>query len=96
MLAITQDATDAIREIATANEVPDEGGLRISVVPTEDASGAAVGLSLVAEPGPDDQVVGEEGAQVFVAPELAPELDDKRLDARVDGEDVAFAFEDQS
>ena len=96
MLSISPTAAEAINEIVDANEVPEEGGVRISVMPSEDSAGATVGLSLVTAPDEEDQVVTEEGAQLFVAPELQNELDDKRLDAAVEGEGVTFAFSERA
>lgn len=96
MLSISATAAEAINEIMDANEVPEEGGVRISVMPSEDSAGPTIGLSLVPAPAEEDQVVTDEGAQLFVAPELQTELDDKRLDAAVEGEGVTFAFQEQA
>jgi Fe-S cluster assembly iron-binding protein IscA len=45
------------------------------------------------EPGEADEVVNEQGAQVFLEPDVVPLLDDKRLDAELDGDEVRFTVE---
>jgi Fe-S cluster assembly iron-binding protein IscA len=42
-------------------------------------------------PAEHDQVVDEHGAHVFLAPHAASCLDDKLLDAYIDGQQVRFA-----
>jgi Fe-S cluster assembly iron-binding protein IscA len=43
----------------------------------------------------DDQVVDEHGAHVFLEPHAASYLDDKLLDADIDGHQVRFAVSTQ-
>ena len=43
-------------------------------------------------PGEADAVVEEQGASVFVDDEVSSLLDDKTLDARIEGDQVTFAF----
>jgi Fe-S cluster assembly iron-binding protein IscA len=45
--------------------------------------------------GPEDrdEVVEEQGVQVFLEPEVVPLLDDKLLDAELDGDEVRFTVE---
>lgn len=49
---------------------------------------------VASQPAAQDQVVGEGGAKVFIAPRAAPILDDKVLDVRVseDKERVQFVI----
>jgi Fe-S cluster assembly iron-binding protein IscA len=96
MLTLTRDAAEAVRAIAVASpEVPDDSGLRIR---RRDQEGAEPGLELtmVENPEADDAVVEAEGARVFVDAELAPELDDKVLDAAVVGDQVQFTLSNQT
>ncbi len=46
-------------------------------------------------PAPDDAVVEAEGTPVFLESEAAEMLDDKVLDARVDGRQVGFMLREQ-
>jgi iron-sulfur cluster assembly protein len=92
MLTITDSAAEALDTIvASTPDAPNTAGLRIS--PTAEQDGApGFALSLAAEPAPDDQVVDVEGHEtpIYVAAEAAPELDDKVLDAQVQGDQVGF------
>ena len=95
MLTITPSAAAAIENIvASASDVPDTGGLRIVHQPGPDGQ-AGFGLSLAAGPEPDDEVVEERSASIFMEPETATLLDDKVLDAAVDGERVGFMLAEQ-
>lgn len=88
MLMLTRDAADAIKGLA---EAPGAEGVRISALTSVDA--AAPGLQVTLARGPDaqDAVVEAEGARIFLAPDAAQALDDKVLDANVEGEEVRFA-----
>jgi Fe-S cluster assembly iron-binding protein IscA len=55
----------------------------------------AVEVTLVEGPTESDQVIEEQGAQVFVDNDLAPVLDDKMLDATVDQDRVNFTLVEQ-
>jgi Fe-S cluster assembly iron-binding protein IscA len=46
----------------------------------------------VAEPAPGDQVIEDGGARVFVDAGAAEALDDVQLDARQEGDQIAFAL----
>lgn len=87
MLTLSPSAVQAVDSLLEGPEIPDAAGLRIG------ASGESqFTLELAAEPAPDDQVIEEGGARVFVDAAAAPILDDVVLDARTDGEQVAFAL----
>jgi Fe-S cluster assembly iron-binding protein IscA len=93
MLAVTDNAATAIRDITAAQEVPPGAGLRIAA---DDASTGALTLSVVAEPAIGDQVVDASGARVFLDSQAAELLDDKELDAGVDASGaVQFAVAEQ-
>lgn len=79
MLAVTENATDVIRQLTDRPEMPDSAGLRIAS--SEQAENLTV--SPADNPEEGDQVVENEGARVFLEAEVAMMLDDKILDARV-------------
>ena len=96
MLALTQNAVDAIHAIkASSDEVPDDAGLRISAEETE-AEETALHLAIVPSPAESDVVVEAEGEQIFLGPEVAGFLDDKVLDAQMDEGRVNFAIAPQA
>jgi iron-sulfur cluster assembly protein len=93
MLAISQSAAEAIRGLVAAPEVPDGAGLRITAPPTAQPS---FELSVAGTPAEDDEVVEEQGAQVFLEPSAAALLKDKRLEAQVEAGQVTFAIAEQA
>jgi len=87
MLTLSPSAVDAVDSLLHNADVPEEAGLRI------DTSGAAqFTIEIAPEPAPGDQVIEEGGARVFVDAEAAPMLDNAELDARRDGNQVAFGL----
>ncbi len=99
MLALTQNAVDAIHAIkASSDEVPDDAGLRISAEATEatEAEETSLHLAIVPSPAESDVVVEAEGEQIFLGPEVAGFLDDKVLDAQMDEGRVNFAIAPQA
>jgi Fe-S cluster assembly iron-binding protein IscA len=95
VLALTQNAVDAIHAIKESDEVADDAGLRISAEPGADA-GTALHLAIVPAPVESDVVVDAEGEQIFLEPEVAGFLDDKVLDAHVEEGRVSFAIASQA
>ena len=94
MLTITENAEQALDAVAAAENVPEGAGVRISQ--GVGANGQpAVGLALVPGPQPGDAVVDDANVPVFVAAEVADMLDDKILDAQVQGEEIAFRLAEQ-
>ncbi len=91
MLTITETAAEAIDSIVKSTpEAPESVGLRIAPAARENGAPGFT-LVLAGEPEPDDQVVEGTGeVPVFVAAESAEELDDKVLDAQVQGDQVGF------
>ena len=67
-------------------QAPEVAGLRITSSAAE--PGNPGGLQVSAAPGPDanDQVIEADGAQIYLEPQAATFLEDKVLDAEVDGE----------
>jgi iron-sulfur cluster assembly protein len=94
VLAITENAAEAIQTIvASSPKVPEEAGLRIAARPGEERE--KLELTIAAIPAEDDEVVEEHGAHVFLDPEAASYLEDKVLDARVEGHQVGFEVLEQ-
>lgn len=93
MLALTDSAAQAVRQIVSSSEASETGGVRV----TADRVGDELSfrLSVVEMPGVDDEVIEEQGARVFLEPEAALALGDKILDARVEDNRVAFMVADQ-
>jgi len=95
MLTITDRAAEAIKGIVASPEVPEGAGLRIVARPGGQPEGA-LEVSIAALPAEEDKVVEESGAQVFLEPAAAEALDDKVLDAEVEGGEVRFAVGEES
>jgi iron-sulfur cluster assembly protein len=94
MLALTDNAVEAVQEIlSSSDEAPEMGGLRLVAEP----AGAQTNfqLSVVALPAEADEVIEEQGARVFLDPKAASLLGDKVLDARIESNQVAFTIADQ-
>ena len=95
MLTITHEAAEAIDAVVqSAPDVPDGAGLRIARGVAPDGQ-EGLQLSVAGEPEPDDAVVEAEGTPVFLDSDAAAMLDDKVLDARVEGEQVGFMLLEQ-
>jgi iron-sulfur cluster assembly protein len=96
LLAITETAATAIKSLTASPEQPDEAGVRIAARETADVDTLdSLKLSVVDGPAEDDQVVDEHGVHVFLEAHAASYLDDKLLDAYIDGQQVRFAVSDQ-
>ena len=97
LLQISSTAADAIEEIT--GSVPGSSGVRIAALPEASTNGS--GPTTVFDfyptegPGIGDQVVEEQGVQVFLEPDVVPYLDNKLLDAEITGEEVRFTVEEQ-
>ena len=89
MLAISPSASEAIKGLVAASDLPPDGGVRIS---SHTEGPGTFELSLAPEAGEADAVVEEQGAIVFLDDEIAPLLDDKTLDAHTQGDRVIFTF----
>jgi Fe-S cluster assembly iron-binding protein IscA len=88
MLTLTPSAVEAVDGLLHSSpEVPDEAGLRIG-----STGESQLTIEIVPEPAPGDQVIEEGGARVFVDSDAAPLLDNIQLDARVEGDQVAFGL----
>jgi iron-sulfur cluster assembly protein len=91
MLTITTNAAEAIRAIVENTDVPEEGGIRISVARQ---NGAQASLELAVSPAPmeGDAVLDAEGAHVFLDELAVLALDDKSLDAQMQGGEISFGI----
>jgi Fe-S cluster assembly iron-binding protein IscA len=96
MLVVTENARQVIESIVADAEMPDGSGIRIDAPEqpptTSDRTAVPLQLQVASEPSEDDQVVGEGGGKVFVAPAAAPVLDDKVLDVRVSEDQMQFVI----
>ena len=91
MLTLTENVTNLVKNLTA--EGPDTAGLRIS---TEE-DGQALAVTAADQPQPDDQVVSQDGAQVYLDAPAAQLLDDKQLDAGVDEQgNVQFGLTEQA
>jgi iron-sulfur cluster assembly protein len=91
MLTITHTAAEAIRAIVENTDVPEEGGIRISVARQ---NGAQASLELAVSPAPleGDAILDAEGAHVFLDELAVLALEDKSLDAQIQGGEISFGI----
>lgn len=94
MLAITENAAEAIRGIVAAPGIPEGAGIRIATQPGSEQPGP-LEVTVAEVPAETDQVLTEHGARVFVEQNAIPLLDDKLLDAQIDGQRVGFYLGEQ-
>ena len=92
MLALTQDAADAIETILTAPGMPKGAGIRIAPAPSTDSDRGMLEVTIASFPDADDEVIEESGARVFLQESVVEYLDDKTLDAQLDDERVGFTL----
>ena len=91
MLTITDTAAEAVRQISANSGLDGDPGLRISVgQPTPE--GTPLEISVAAGAESTDQTVEEGGARVYLEEPVAAALDDKVLDAQLEGDQVRFAL----
>jgi Fe-S cluster assembly iron-binding protein IscA len=95
MLTLTPTAAEAVRALVTNLDVDDEsGGLRISAGEAA-AQTDSLTLAVVNGPQPMDDAIAAGGAHVFLEPAVSQSLEDKVLDATVDGGQVRFMLFDR-
>lgn len=92
MLTVASSAASAITALVAANDLPDDAGLRLSAADSANSDGVSVALTLTQGPGPEDQVIDQDGAHVFVDPGVADALDEHTLQATAMDDRVAFAL----
>jgi iron-sulfur cluster assembly protein len=95
MLALTEQAATAIRNLSMQAGDTEDMGLRIASTTGTDGS-PSFALSMTDEPQPEDQVIEAGGARVMMDAGAAKELDDKALDAEIGQEgQVQFLLAEQ-
>lgn len=93
MLTVAPSAAEAIATLVSSNGLPAEAGVRLSAAPsTNTEGGVGVQIALTDGPAPDDQVIDEGDAHVFVDPDVAPVLDESTLQATAQDNRIAFAL----
>jgi Fe-S cluster assembly iron-binding protein IscA len=93
VLALTDSAVSAIRDLLADKDVPAEGGLRISAAPPANGDNEPTfELAVVTGPEASDAIVEREGVYVYVEPAAVAAFDDKVLDAYLDESGVSFTF----
>jgi Fe-S cluster assembly iron-binding protein IscA len=91
VLVISSEASEAIRGIVAAPEIPDGAMLRIDSQPD-----SGLQIDVVVEPSPGDEVLDADGVELAVDPATAVLLEDKRLDAAIQHNEVTFTISDQA
>jgi Fe-S cluster assembly iron-binding protein IscA len=81
---LTNHAQDAVRTLTQDPQAPERAGLRIA------AGNQGLELMLVAEPAPGDALIDDDGARVFLESQAANLLDERTLDAKIEGDKVNF------
>ena len=100
MLALTPTAAEVVDSIVSQQELPATAGLRIPRAAGDAASAGAESqrarrLSVGEQPEAGDALV--QGTQVYVEPgETAELLEDKVLDAEIEGNEVRFSIAQQA
>jgi Fe-S cluster assembly iron-binding protein IscA len=89
MLTMTDTAAEAVRQISAGSGLEPEPGLRIAAGPPT-PEGTPLELSLAGDAAPTDKTVDEGGARIYVEERVVPVLDDKVLDAAIEGDQVRF------
>lgn len=91
MLALTENVTEIVKKLA--EEVPAISGLRIAAEP----DGQSLSVSPADQAAPDDQILEQDGATVYVEETASVMLADKILDGGVDEEgNIQFALGQQA
>ena len=92
MLILTDTAAEVVKSITSTPQAPDSAGLRIASAAPDSADPAAMQVTAATGPSENDQVIESDGARVYLEPLAAEYLDDKVLDAQVDGQGKAHFF----
>jgi hypothetical protein len=96
VLILTPAAIAAVDTLLQDPEIPEGWSLRLQQgVSAEGRSG--IGIALVAEPEDDDQLLpAADAGDILLASEVVDLLDDQVLDAKIEGENVAFMIHPQA
>ena len=91
MLALTENVTTIVKKLA--EEVPEISALRIATEP----DGESLSVSPAQEAAPEDQILEQDGATIYVDGPASEFLADKVLDGGVDEEgNIQFALGQQA
>jgi Fe-S cluster assembly iron-binding protein IscA len=93
VLTLTDRAAEAVRQLAAVSQLEPDPGLRISPGDTT-PEGTPLELELTPGPEANDVTVENGGANVYLEDQVVAALDDKVLDAAVDGGQVRFTITD--
>lgn len=91
MLTVTENAATIIRGLLTSADEADDGGLRIGA---KDGAGS-LAVEIAKAPMPDDAVIEDGGARVFLDPVASPQLSHRELDVVLEEGNVRFLLRDQ-
>ncbi len=89
MLVLTEAAAEVVKSLTSTPQAPGGSGLRIASSTPEPGDPGALQVTAAAGPGENDQVIDAAGAHVYLEPKAAAYLEDKVLDAQVDGQGQA-------
>jgi iron-sulfur cluster assembly protein len=94
VLTLTPNATEAINALIDSVGGPEGTGLRIWAQPLDEAQSS---LEIAVTPGPQDAdaVVEDTEVPVYLEPQAAIFLNDKILDASMEGDTIQFSINDQ-
>ena len=93
MLTLTENASTIVKDVTAQLDGPETAGLRI----TSDAAMQGLVVTAAPQPEPDDQVIDQAGAHVYLDPPAAQMLEDQVLDASVDDAgQIQFALAPQA
>ncbi|MGH2540989.1 MAG: hypothetical protein ACRDGK_10740 [Actinomycetota bacterium] len=90
MLLVTDHAASVFRAILDRDDVSGTA-IRLSPEPTDDGS-LRISLSAISQPRDEDVPTRAEGVDVFVAPELAPQVEGSVLDSESVGTEDRFVL----
>jgi iron-sulfur cluster assembly protein len=95
VLTLTDRAAETIRALTSRPGLPDDTGLRMTLPDGPNGEPGMVALSLEG-PHPDDAVIEDEGARVFIGADAARIVEDSQLDAQFDPDGrAAFTLSEQ-
>lgn len=79
MITMTAEAATLIAALVSDSDLPTSAGLRLGTDPLL----GSLAMSLSEEPGSSDVVLDQDGAMLFLAPDVAHRLTDQTLSAQL-------------
>lgn len=89
MLQVSEAAAELLKSMRRDLHMAEGSGVRLE--PSKEQPGA-LGIAFREEPETSDQVIEESGLRVFVAEDVAPELEERTLDVQTTPEGVALSL----